>query len=112
MDGIKQEIAVWFTKAWVWLLYIIVGLVGKFSYDLLTGRKITWWQALASTGIALFFGFLAVAYCMYKEYDKGGMFIVPIATLLSEKLMIAIFAINWKKVTADMVQYIANKIKS
>lgn len=111
MEQIREDIAIWFSKIWVWILYIIVGLVGKFSYDLLTGKKITMWQALASTGVALFFGFLSVAFCMYKEYDKGGMFIVPITTLLSEKLMIAIFAVDWKKVTADLVQYVADKIK-
>jgi hypothetical protein len=99
MEQFKEEIIAGVSKIWVWLLYILMGLIAKYSYDIMRGKKITLLQAMASAGIALFVGFISSALCVQHDMEKEGMWIVPISTLLSEKLLMALFAIDWKRVT-------------
>lgn len=110
MEFLKEEIASFLSKAWVWCAYIIIGIVGKFSHDLIMGKKLTWLQVFASIGIALFTGFIASMICLHNFPDKAA-YIVPISTLLSEKIIIAVFSIDYKKIASDLVAYFADKIK-
>lgn len=111
MDNIKGEIVTFFSKVWVWLLYILMGLMAKYSYDIIRGKRITLAQAFASAGIALFVGFIASVVCINNDMEREGMWIVPIATLLSEKIVMALFAINWNDLLADWARYWADKFK-
>ncbi len=98
-------------KWWVWLFYIAIGMIGKFSHDLVTGKKLSWTQVFSSIGIALFVGFISSAICMYNDWQQQGQYIVPICTLLSEKLVLALFAVDYKKMMAEFAQYWADKMK-
>lgn len=110
MELLKEEIVAFFSKVWVWGLYILIGLIGKFSHDLIMRKRITWVQAFASIGIALFCGFIASVVCM-NNFPAQAAYIVPIVTLLSEKIIVAIFAVDYKALVAEMAQYWANKAK-
>lgn len=111
MDNLKQDLISYFYKWWALLLYIMIGLVGKFSYDVMKGKKISIGQAFSGIGLGLFCGFIASSICISNGWEKPAMVIVPMATLLSEKLTIAIFAIDWKKIAHDWAAYWADKWK-
>lgn len=111
MAEIKNEFLALISKVWVWLLYIIIGVAGKFSYDMLNGRKHSWIQIFAGIGIALFVGFIASAVCIHNGWQDKGMYIVPVATLLSEKLVMALFSIDYKKLAGDWASYWSDKLK-
>lgn len=114
MENFTKEITYLFTKVWVWLLCIFLGLMAKYSYDIITGKRITLLQALASAGIAFFVGFLASVWCVINDMEREGMWIVPIATLLSEKVIMAMLTIevsDIRKFLSDIAQYFADKFK-
>jgi hypothetical protein len=94
----------------VWGVYILIGIIGKFSHDLIMGKRLTWVQVFASIGIALFCGFLASVICMHNFPDKAA-YIVPIATLLSEKIVVAILAVDYKMIASEFANYWADKFK-
>lgn len=75
------------------------------------GKKITLIQAFASAGIALFVGFVVSVICVQQDMEKQGMWIVPCATLISDKLVMAFIAFDWKGTLGDWVRYWADKIK-
>lgn len=111
MENIKEEVLTFFSKIYVWLIYILVGLMAKYSYDIIKGKKISLAQALASAGIALFVGFIASVLCVNNDMEREGMWIVPIATLLSEKIVMALFAIDWRNIAKEWAEYWASKFK-
>lgn len=111
MSEFKSEILAIISKWWVWLLYIIIGVFGKFSYELLSGRRPSWVQIFAGIGIALCVGFIASAVCVQNGWQEKGMYIVPLCTLLSEKLVMALFSIDYKKMFADFAGYWSDKLK-
>lgn len=114
MELLKEEIAAIFSKIWVWILYVAIGLMAKFSYDIIRGKKITMLQALGSSAAALAVGTLASIGCANYGHEKAGVWIVPAATLLSEKIIIAASSIevkDIKKFMADVASYWADKFK-
>lgn len=110
MEMFKEEIAAFLSKIWVWGVYILIGIIGKFSHDLIMGKRLTWLQIFASIGIALFCGFIASVICMNNFPDKAA-YIVPVATLLSEKIVVALVAVDYKTIISEMAQYWADKSK-
>jgi hypothetical protein len=98
-----------FCKWWVWFAYIFVGMVGKFSYDYGSGKKFSWAKILSSVGIALFVGFISSSICIYNGWTEEARYIVPIATLLSEKLVWALFAVDYKQIMSEIAKYWADK---
>lgn len=110
MSEFKEEFLMFISKVWLWLVYIIVGIIGKFSHDFIMGKRLSWVQVFASIGIALFCGFIASMIC-YNNFPDKAAYIVPVATLLSEKLIIALFSIDYAKIFAEIAQYFADKWK-
>lgn len=110
MELFKEEIVSFFSKIWVWGLYILIGVIGKFSHDLIMGKRLSWVQVFASIGIALFCGFIASVVCM-NHFPEHAAYIVPISTLLSEKIIVAILAVDYKALAAEFAQYWADKAK-
>lgn len=111
MSDLKTELLALFTKWYVYLCYMAIGLIGKFSFDLLSGKKMSVVKVLASTGVGLFVGFLSALYCIHFDKAEIAPLLVPICTSLSEKLMIAAFAINYKATARDILSYWANRFK-
>lgn len=111
MEQIKNELITFCTKGAAWFFLVILGLMGKFSYDIYTGRKITLSHALASTGLAFFVGYITFILCQRHGLQEDCKWIVPIATLLCDKVVLAAVSVDWKKIGADMAQYWADKMK-
>lgn len=97
------EIIAFFTK-FTWVLYIGVGLLGKIGLMMQGQKKQTLWQIIGNLIGAGFVGYLAAMWCMYKYpcTDKGcsieSAIIVPLATLLSDRVITLLMNINWKEV--------------
>lgn len=117
LQKLAHEIGEFVNKGWTLICLIVVGIMGKLSYDLVTGKRITAKQAISFAGLAIFVGFVTSIICKYFEVSESlTNAIVPMATLLSEKIMITIFAIDGVKIArkffADMLSsalsYITN----
>lgn len=94
MEFIKEEIWAFFSKFYVWILYVFIGLLAHVSHILAGKQKPTTLQFFSSMGIAIFVGYLSSAWCIANAPEQG-KYIVPIATLLSDKVLSWIMT-NWK----------------
>lgn len=111
MAEIKEEFLTFISKIWVWILYVLVGLMCKYSLEIRNGKKMTLAQALAGAGIAFFVGFIASVICIQNDMEKQGMWIVPLATLVSDKIVLALMAIDYKETIGEWFTYWSNKFK-
>lgn len=111
MAEIRDEIITLVSKLWTWVVYILLGVMGKFSYDALSGRKMSFLTSLAILGISIFVGAIISMVCAYYEVNKAAAFIVPLGTLLSEKLVISFYAYDWKGTTSDFLDYWRDKLR-
>ena len=97
MQTIKEEALTFFTKWGYYIFYVFLGIMGKFSYDIVRKRKISLWYAIGVTGISCFIGFLACVWC--SKHDAGyAPFVVPIVTLFSDRILMYLAALNWKPI--------------
>lgn len=103
MKILIEEVYNFLEKWWVYLLYILIGIIGKFAYDMITKRKLSIWQALGSVGIAGVTGYFACVWCMINAPEKAP-YMVPLATLLSEKFFNWIFSLDWKVLFQTLLQ--------
>lgn len=110
MQQEKTELIALITKWYLWALYIFLGVLGKLSYDLVRGRKITIMQSLGTTGISIFVGVITSMWCMKHSPDNGA-FIVPVSTLLADKIFTALFALDLKKIANEWLSYWVEKTK-
>ena len=76
------------SESWTWIIGIAVGLIGKISYEIYMKRTLTILQWLAVIGMSIVSGYLTSIYCMNHGWHTESQFLVPIATLLGEKLFI------------------------
>lgn len=93
-SGFINAIYEFLSKWWAWIFYIAIGMAGKFGLDMMKQKKMSFWQLIGSACISCFIGFMAASYCM-SYAPKLGPFIVPIATLISDRVILFLFAINY-----------------
>lgn len=105
MERLTDEVFVFFSKIWTVVGLILLGLIGKLSIDVITGKKITFLQAFASTGAAFFVGIITHFYCATHNLIEEEMYIVPMTTLLSDKIIIAFMSVNYRKIVSDIAGY-------
>lgn len=115
MADIRDELFALFGKLWTWVCLILLGMIGMFSHNLYTGKKMTFKQAMGSFGVSFFVGALTSLFCYFQEWEKAAVWLVPFATLLSDKIMLAVFAFDWerniKDSIVDFLKGIISKIK-
>lgn len=97
MQQFREELLAFWLKIWVWVAYIIIGMLGLFAQKIRSGKKITFAQAVSTTMVAGFIGYLASVWCVANESTKGA-YIVPIATLLSDKIFTYILSLDWESI--------------
>ena len=110
MENIKEETLAFLTKWWAYLFYIFLGVMGKFSFDIVKKRRISLWYAIGVTGISCFIGFLASMWFMayHPGYAPYG---VPIATLFSDKILMYMATLNWKSLLDSLYGFVSNTKK-
>ena len=106
------------TKFWAWIFFVSIGVMGKFGLYFQSGSKQPFWKLIGSTMVAVFAGYLASAWCIEhypiqgEGYSKEGAIIVPLVTLMSDKLMLILVNINWGTIWELIVEKsIKNKEK-
>ncbi len=99
MSRIPEEIIAFFTKWWVYVLYVLIGIVGKFSWDISRKKRITFLSAISTVGISGFIGYISSVYCSNNHLENKAAYIVPICTLLSDKIIsYLVFRVKWKEI--------------
>jgi hypothetical protein len=94
-DELRKEALEFLTKWYLWLCYVLVGVIAHISNMVLMNKRRTLAQAIASVCLAGFVGYLAAVYCI-TYCPEQGKFIVPIATLSSEKVVNGLMSIDWR----------------
>lgn len=112
MERLTDEIYIFFSKIYTVLAWILLGLIGKFSMDYVNGKRLTFRQGLASSGIAIFVGIMADVLCTHFGIPEQSKFITPISTLLSDNIMKAIFTLKWKMVVHQWFDWWSNFTKN
>lgn len=95
--NIGDQVLSFFLKYGAWLGWILLGLVGRFSYDLLRNKTFTLGYIMGCTGLAFLCGYVFGSYIL-DVYPKKASIIIPLITLVSNNLVSALMAINWKAV--------------
>src|ERR1700761_8744454 len=80
-------------KYGAWIGWIILGLVGRFSYDLLRHKAFTIGYVLGSTGIAFLIGYVSGVY-IFTKYPDDAPILIPMITLVSNNLVSAVMSID------------------
>lgn len=84
-EEMKDEISGFF-RSGALLFYIFIGFMAQRGWYMIQGKKISLWQTVGYALIACFVGYLAYNVCP----DNKRPWVVPIATLLSDKIMVII----------------------
>ena len=90
MEVQHNELQEFLARSWVWIVGIGAGVLAKISSEVLMKRKISLVQWLGIVGVSVFFGYMAAVYCDSNGYVSQGRFIVPLITLMGEKITIYI----------------------
>ena len=99
MPKIFEDIVSFFSKWWVYLFYIVIGILGKFSWDISRRKRITFLSAVSTVGISGFMGYISSVYCSNNALDDKAGYIVPICTLLSDKIITYLaFRVKWRDI--------------
>ncbi len=85
-----------------------LGLLAKLSYDIYMNRTLSILQWLSIVGLSIFSGYLMSVFCVSKNMEKEAQYLVPIATLMGEKIVVYLFQ-NHKKIITSFLTYITPK---
>ncbi len=97
--------AVEFVTKWGALLtWILMGLLGKFGLDLVTGRKFSYRYVIGSGCLAICAGWLSYQWCTSHPSFSPGV-VVSISALASRDIILFITMVDWP----GMMKILTNK---
>lgn len=88
----NNEWYAWFVKSYAWIISGLVGIAGKICYELMQKRKLSLMQWIGVGGLSAFVGYLTAVWCVYNDMKEQGYIIVPVSTLLGEKIIVFVTA--------------------
>lgn len=97
MSDKNTELFAFLSKYGALFTYILIGVVGKFGFDLVSGKKISGWYVFGTGCIAIFVGWISWEWCARWPALNPGL-VVPIATLLSRDILLFITMMDWQGV--------------
>lgn len=97
MESPQNELIEFVTRAWAYIGSVMVGVIAKISTEVLMKRKLSFMQWLAIVGVSVFFGYLSAVWCDNRGWEEQAKYIVPLATLMGEKIMIYLSA-NYRRI--------------
>jgi hypothetical protein len=93
---IKAEIIVFLYKNVYWIFLLILGLGGRFCYDLMQNKKLSWIYVIGCMGCGLFVG--AMSWIICNKYNlRDGVIYVPLCTLLGQNIM-SFVVLKWQDI--------------
>ncbi len=94
---------------------IVVGILGKISYDVSSGRKMSIWAWFAITIMSCFVGYISGMICDYYSLSNSAIrIIIPLSTLFGESIITICFKNFGKIFTNWLIQnmsYFTNALK-
>jgi len=93
----QSEIHEFMARTGTWILAIGIGIIAKISTELMMKRKVSFIQWIAIVGISIFFGYLSAVWCDQNGWVSQGRYIVPVVTLMGEKIVIYMAA-NYQRI--------------
>jgi hypothetical protein len=91
-----------------WVFGVLIGVMGKISYELYMKRTITVIQWIAVVGLSIFSGYLTSVYCANNGLESEASWAVPVSTLMGEKIFIYVMA-NYKRILTDILSFFIPK---
>jgi len=109
---IKDEIFGFFVKNGAWLSWILMGILGRFGYDIVNNKKISWYYVVGTWLCAVFVGYVACKF--FNEFAPNkAPFMVPTITMLGNNIL-SYLVLKWKdflSVDWNSINEILNKKK-
>lgn len=99
----KNEQLTLLAKYGSWIAYVLIGLVGKFGWDMAIHKKMSWYSVLSTGCMAVFVGFISSRWFMNNKPEMGA-YCVPVLTLVSRDILIFINLIDWKGVLSKVTR--------
>jgi hypothetical protein len=93
-----------FGKSAVLVCLILIGWIGKICHHLYMKRKLSWVWAIASLGMVFFVGVMTYFWSI-RHYPEETVYLVPMASLISDKIMLAFFSLDWKGFAHDVLKH-------
>jgi hypothetical protein len=93
------------TEQKTYVIGMSIGLLGKISYEIYKKRTLNVIQWLAVVGMSVFSGYMVSVYCHTNGMQSSAQFLVPISTLLGEKMFIYLFA-NYKRIIGGAINLV------
>lgn len=90
-----DDLLEFFSKWGLLIGYVFIGLIGKFGFDIVNKKRLTFWYVFGTSCIAYCIGFLSWEYCKGHSFLNPGL-VVPCASLVSRDIMLVITVIDWK----------------
>jgi hypothetical protein len=91
-----------------WVFGVLIGVMGKISYELYMKRTITVIQWIAVVGLSIFSGYLTSVYCANNGLESESSWAVPVSTLMGEKIFIYVMA-NYKRILTGVLSFFMPK---
>lgn len=108
MENAWNEFWMLFGKFSTYFFGITIGILGKLSYEIYMKRTMNFLQWTAVVGMSVFTGYVTSVYCNSNGYETQAQFIVPLATLLGEKLFIYLIE-NHRQILDMLVTWLKPK---
>jgi hypothetical protein len=90
------------------IISVSVGIIGKISYEIYMKRTLSIIQWIAIVLMSIISGYLVSVYCRANEMQDEAQILVPIATLLGEKIFIFLIE-NYQKIAGSVVNIFVKK---
>jgi uncharacterized membrane protein AbrB (regulator of aidB expression) len=103
MEHLWNDVVEWCTKFSTWIIGISVGTTAKLSYELYMKRTLSFIQWIAIISLSIFVGYLSSVICVNYGWHQQGQVIVPVTTLLGEKLVVYLFE-NYKSILGIIIK--------
>lgn len=100
--SIISELYIFMSKAGASVIAIFIGIMAKISHDIMLKKSHTWLEWFGIVGVSVFGGYLMAQYCDSHGMSEEGKWLIPLATLFSEKIFMYIAA-NWNKIMATLL---------
>jgi hypothetical protein len=85
------------SKYGAWIAYVCIGLIGKFGWDIVARKQLSWWYVIGTGFMAVFVGFISSRWFIAHDPDMGA-YIVPVATLVSRDILMFLRMLDWNKI--------------
>lgn len=116
MTDVKSDLAMLFSKTYIYIVVTLLAIVGKIGMDLMNKKKISVWYILGFTVLALFVAVMAYLVCQYKGVNPTlSAVIVGMSAMFSRDIMVVATMLNWKKISSlnwvDVITMLQTKNK-